>query len=208
MVAFGGPSGLFLSHIPMMQAPHAMQVVLRVGPPPGRSFSDGQYTFVPKPFDSNKLLDGTLKQLEGTFFKGNFEAGGTPIPGLTNVKVPILSAVHKATLPAEGPAPKKLAYTATGSGTDAYAFHKITGGAEPEFDHVLKLDFSGAKLTAEEQRKLQAGLGFTFGGANTLANAKKLKAGVTTTVELDGGRKVQVKIAGVMSLLVGPNFTP
>ena len=78
MVAFGGPSGLFLSHIPMMQPPHALQVVLRVGPPPGQQFNDGLYTFVPKPFDSNKLLDGTLKELEGTFFKGNFEAGGTP----------------------------------------------------------------------------------------------------------------------------------
>lgn len=103
MVAFGtSPSDAYLSHIPMFgNAMHDVQLVVRgklVGTGLPRSLGDRQYTFLPKPFSLDALRMGSLREITGTLYIGNFEDGGRPIA--TNVRFRVSNVVHQHLLDA------------------------------------------------------------------------------------------------------------
>lgn len=84
MVLFGH-NALYASHLPMYQAPHDVQAVLRLQPRDAgvldgwRSELASQpiATFVPEPFDLSRLADGGAIDLVGDIYSGHFERGGT-----------------------------------------------------------------------------------------------------------------------------------
>lgn len=84
MVLFGH-NALYASHLPMYQAPHDVQAVLRLQPR-DEGVLDGWRTelasqpiatFVPEPFDLSRLADGGAIDLVGDIYSGHFERGGT-----------------------------------------------------------------------------------------------------------------------------------
>jgi hypothetical protein len=103
MVAFGKDANdAYLSHIPMFGNPmHDVQLVVHgklVGAGLPRSLGDRQYTFLPKPVSLDALRLGTLRELTGTLFIGNFEDGGRPIA--SNVRFEVTDVVHQHVLDA------------------------------------------------------------------------------------------------------------
>jgi hypothetical protein len=106
MVAFGNEAGdAYLSHIPMFgNRMHDVQLVVRgklVGTGLPRTLADRQYTFLPKPLSLDALRLGTLRELTGTLFVGNFEDGGRPIAN--NVRFEVTEVVHQHVLDASAP---------------------------------------------------------------------------------------------------------
>lgn len=106
MVAFGAAaSDAYLSHIPMFGNPmHDVQLVVRgsfVGAGIPRSLGDRQYTFLPKPLSLDALRLGSLREITGTLYLGNFEDGGRPIA--TNVRFRVSAVVHQHVLDADAP---------------------------------------------------------------------------------------------------------
>jgi hypothetical protein len=72
----------------MFQMPHDVQLLVAgsfVGLEPNRplpaSFSNELFTFLPDRMSLDALRTGSLHELQGTLFLGNFEAGGRPVPG-------------------------------------------------------------------------------------------------------------------------------
>lgn len=106
MVAFGvAANDAYLSHIPMFGNPmHDVQLVVHgsfTGTGIPRSLDDRQYTFLPKPLSLDALRLGTLRELTGTLYLGNFEDGGRPIA--TNVRFRVGEVVHQHVLDADAP---------------------------------------------------------------------------------------------------------
>lgn len=102
MIAFGNTAGdAYLSHIPMFHAPHDVQLVVHgsfVGTGLPRSLGDRLYTFVPKPLSLDALRLGSLREITGTLYLGNFEDGGRPVA--SNVRFRVSEVVHQHVLDA------------------------------------------------------------------------------------------------------------
>jgi hypothetical protein len=105
MVAFGSTAtDAYLSHIPMFHGPHDVQVVVHgsfVGTGLPRSLGDRQFTFLPKPLSLDALRLGSLREITGTLYLGNFEDGGRPIA--TNVRFRVSEVVHQHLLDESAP---------------------------------------------------------------------------------------------------------
>jgi hypothetical protein len=153
MLIFGsGP--IYLSHLPMFQAPHDHQLIMEVefsgtGNPGATYASDraksGEpvYTWVPKPFVLTELMkaSGAAREMQGTIVRGHFERGGTPITD-GDVRCVVKQVVHTHPISASAPRDTTLRYVVFGSSGVAFAAHLISG--PPDFDHVLSVDGAAA----------------------------------------------------------------
>jgi hypothetical protein len=210
MVVTGSPSEAFLSHIPMFAAPHDVQVVIRgafaplndSSPSLPESFSERLFTFVPDRMSLDALRLGSLNELRGTIFLGNFEAGGTPLPA--RVRFAVSRVVHQHVLDA-GTAPpqppRELTYLLFGSQKRTFAVHRIT--ASPGFDEVLRVDLGG---DAPPDADLANGLEAKVRGAPDAPSAR-LGAGSAVKTVRAGSRTFTVKSAAELSCLEGPEFS-
>lgn len=106
-VVFGNKT-YFMSHIPMLNMPHDIQIVTKVtitdsdGKKVERDFS--QETFSIKPalaFSLNDFVKGTLKKFRATIYKGSFELNGTIEEGLQGVMVEVTDYLIVRHLPSE-----------------------------------------------------------------------------------------------------------
>jgi len=132
MIAFGtAADDAYLSHIPMFQAPHDVQLVVHgslVGAGLPRTLGDRLYTFVPKPISLDALRLGSLRELVGTLYLGNFEDGGRPVA--TNVRFSVREIVHQHVLDA------RADETADDDVIEAGDFRVHLIGGAPSFDRI------------------------------------------------------------------------
>jgi hypothetical protein len=125
-----GRDHVFMSHIPMLMAPHDVQLVIEVGGVPAAD-RDEPRTFQPHPFSLDDLRSGALTTFTGDLYRGNFEAGGEVIA--RDVRVSVKRIVHSALLDGhDGPAGAD--YLAVG---DGYAVHVLRTKAD--VDRVVHL---------------------------------------------------------------------
>jgi hypothetical protein len=204
MVVFGSGSKLLMSHIPMFQPPHDFQLLFEVKLPPGTGpapkFGDELYTFKPDPFDLLALRDGRLTSFKGTLYKGNFEAGGTPVQ--RNVTVTVRE-VARATQLKNAPALPSLEYLVFGTAKDAYLVHPIT--RPPDFDQVLKVKLAGSGLTDADLAK---GLTIELPGRKNEVGARLGVGPNEVVARVKGtGKEVRLTVERELSSLVGPDFT-
>lgn len=203
MIAFG--SGHF-SHIPMFHEPHDYQAVMEVKLEhpeleEGTSFGGELHTFVPDEFSLGDLLGGRLTELEGTLFRGNFEAGGTPL--LEGVKVRVNQVVDSRHLDRASRGPEELSYVLYGKPGDTYLVHPIFGNAD--FDQIVKVDCPEAGLSAEELRQ---GVAVTVPGRENKVESRLLPGAEPVRAELvEEKRAISLRIERELSCLVGPHFT-
>ncbi len=198
MIVFG-EKRVFMSHIPMLRAPHDAQIVLEVEVPGRRaSYSDGLYTFEPERFQLDALVAGEKKEITGTIYKGSFEDGGTPLAKDVRVKVVrvVVSRVPIDRDPA-GPAPT---YWLVGERDDAYLVHVV--GRAPSFDQIVRARVTGGDLI--DDTLLARGKTTTLEGrADDLAG--RALPGVTLRAVGRGGM-FDVQPIAELSCLVGPDF--
>jgi hypothetical protein len=146
MVMFGDKS-IYLSHMPMFQAPHNAQVILEVsltkdGEQPEdqyredrRSTGNTLYSVEPQKMRLSDLQQDA--SFTGKVFRGNFETDGELLS--PDVTITIKSVVHFRTLdPATKPDPSAgRRYLFFGQPGQFFAVHEIT--AAPSFDHILPI---------------------------------------------------------------------
>ena len=202
MVVFGDG---FFSHLPMFHEPHDYQILLDVKlehPQIAEDSNFGQelHTFVPKKFALGDLLNGKLKQLEGTLYQGNFEQGGRPI--LEDVQVEVEHIMRSEHLQSDSQGPADLQYWLCGKPEDTYLVHRIQG--DSGFDQILKVDCQGLQVSPQE---LAEGVLIQVPGRpNSLANRLRQGESVQAREQADGDL-LEVRVAQELSTLVGPDFT-
>ncbi len=191
-----------MSHIPMFKAPHDYQLLVEVALPEdaaGRpaSFSNELFTFEPERFSLDALRLGTLREITGTIFRGNFEDGGKPV--MKNVRVAIKRLVGVPHPLTTEPAVAELRYTVLGAEDEAFVVHGI--GAAPDFDQIATVNVRGA--TAAD---LAAGVSVVIPGrANS--SASRLAQGVVAEARTAQGRAFTLTFGKELSCLVGPDFS-
>lgn len=204
MVLTGTPAEAFLSHIPMFGAPHDVQAVVSgsfstlSGSPLPASFSDALHTFVPDRMSLDALRLGSLTELRGQIFLGNFEQGGRPLP--SRVRFAVSRVVHQHVLDA-GATPSELTYLVFGSRDRTFAVHRIAGS--PSFDEVLRVDLRGDVPTDAD---LASGVEVKVAGApDDAASRLGLTSGAKAVQA--GTRRLTLKPTVALSCLVGPDFS-
>lgn len=203
MIAFG--SGHF-SHIPMFHQPHDYQAVMevRLEHPEleeGKSFGGELHTFVPDEFSLGDLLGGRLTEFEGTLYRGNFEAGGTPL--LEGVKVRVNQVVDSRHLDSASRGPEELSYVLYGTPGDTYLVHPIFGNAD--FDQIVKVDCPESGLSAEELRE---GVAISVPGRENKVQSRLLPGTDPVQAKLIAQKRaISLRIERELSCLVGPHFT-
>jgi hypothetical protein len=145
MALFGGPEGLYASHLPMFHAPHDYQVVLRI-----RLANKAQdaalrkrlndrpvlWTLAPEKFELDRLAPGAVNPLasfKADLVQGHFEQGGkTRYPGVAVVVEQVLlyrqlstDAMQRAT----------ARYLQIGTSSRRYLVKQID--SRPDFDHIV-----------------------------------------------------------------------
>jgi hypothetical protein len=178
MLLFGGPDGLYASHLPMFHPPHDRQVVfaLRLAD----ATLDKQlrrdlgarpavWTLVPEKFELARLAPAAANPL--TSFKGDIVEGHFERDGVTRhqgVTVQVLRVERFQPLDAGAVPGRKAHYRSVGAGNTWFLVKDL--GARPDFDHVLavrgprkpapiELDVSGIAQPADAalQRRLPRG---------------------------------------------------
>lgn len=164
MVLFG-KERVYLSHIPLFNQPHNLQVVVEVkvsGVPETQNFADKLYTMAPTPFSLFDLANGTLPAIVGTVFDGNFEAGGRPI--FRNVRFEVQRVIFQQGLLPTAQRSPTLDYIAVGTPSDPYLVHVIDERAS--FDSIVGVRFGELGLS---ESALEAGTFVTIaGGVNNV----------------------------------------
>lgn len=145
MVLFGGPDGLYASHLPMFHAPHDYQVVLRLrlaDPAQDgalRARLGGKtalWTLAPEKFEIDRLAPGAAHPL--TSFKadlvlGHFEQGGkTQYAGAGIIVEQVLLFRRLSAAVAQAPTAR---YIQLGTGAQRYLVKLID--SRPDFDHIV-----------------------------------------------------------------------
>lgn len=174
MVVAGTPSAAFLSHIPMFEQPHDVQLLVAgsFAALPGAtlppSFSEESFTFLPDKFSLDQLRLGRLNEITGTLFLGNFEQEGRPLPG--RVRFTVARLLHQHVLDASQ-IQNGLTYFVFGSPAQTFAAHRIAGA--PGFDEILRVQLSGPgapsaqalAIGIEAQASVTDGPGQRLGGS-------------------------------------------
>jgi hypothetical protein len=209
MVLFGKDK-LYVSHIPIFQNPHNLQVVAEIKiasgvPEASQVFVDKLYTIRPNPFSLWDLAHGTLTSITGTIFTGSFEQGGRPI--FANVKFDVSNVIYESGLAPNTPASPTLDYLAVGTPADPYLVHIID--APNSFDQVTGIRLpQGSELNADNLSKGQ--LVSVDGGINSLT--KRLAPGsvVNATLKTEGKdgeiKATQLQARGEFYCSKGPDF--
>lgn len=213
MVLFGSASErMYLSHIPLYENPHNMQVIVEVKvdsgvPADKQNFSASQFTFNPRQaFSLGDLAAGTLTSVMGTVFTGDFEAGGTP--AFRNVKFSVQRVIFERDMTTSMPVNPALDYIAVGTPNQPYFVHLID--APPSFDQIVAV-----KLPANtflDAAALQAGTQVRIkNGQNSVT--KRLKpqsvvgaSRVSSTGDATGGQVDAVQVLGESSCMPGDQF--
>jgi hypothetical protein len=140
MVLFGsGTERMYLSHIPLYDNPHNMQVIVEVKvntgiPADQQLFATKQFTFNPRSaWSLDDLASGTLTSLQGTVYLGDFEAGGTP--AFRNVKFDVKRVIFSRNMSASMSPNPGLDFIAVGTEAQPFLVHLI--GPPPNYDQVL-----------------------------------------------------------------------
>jgi hypothetical protein len=211
MVLFGtGTEKMYLSHIPLYQSPHNMQVIVEVKvdsgiPADQQLFGTKQFTFNPRAaFSLGDLALGTLTSVNGTVFMGDFENGGTP--AFRNVKFVVQRVVFQRDMSPSMPANASLDYIAVGTPAQPYLVHLID--APPSFDQIV-----GVKLPADtwlDAASLQAGTQVRIaGGTNSITKRLKPQSTVNAaqiTTSAGGGKVSSVQVLSESSCMPGDQF--
>jgi hypothetical protein len=208
MVAFGTPAEAFVSHIPMFGPPHDVQAVVAGsfrtldGSPLPATLDDRLFTFVPDRMSLDAFRDGSLTELQGQIFRGNFEAGGEPLPARVRFVASRVVHQHVLNAPARRAGdPSELGYLFVGRRDRAFAVHQITWS--PSFDEVVKVDLGG---DAPSDAELAAGVEATVAGAADDPGRRLGLAEVAQTMRA-GHRTFTATPHPALSCLVGPEFS-
>lgn len=145
MLLFGGPDGLYASHLPMFHAPHDRQVVLAL------RLSDAAldarlrrelgavakvWTLVPEQFDLSRLAPDAADPLTGfsaDIVEGHFERHG--VTRHRGVKVEVVKVERFVALDADSGPGTEASYAPIGSGSTWFLVKELH--ARPDFDHVV-----------------------------------------------------------------------
>jgi hypothetical protein len=198
MTLFGGAEKLYVSHIPLYQAPHAKQLILEVAIASGvpanaangpsqfeTQFATNNFTVEPAKMSLADLAAGRLTRFTGTIYFGNFEAGGKPL--YPNVTFDVKRVVFDRALSNATPRSATLDYVAVGTPKHAYLVHVVD--AAPSFDNVV---------AATSTAPLAEGTIVTVtGGTNDVT--KRLG----NAVAINGG---QIAVERELGCLPGPEF--
>ena len=208
MVAFGTPADAFVSHIPMFGPPHDVQAVVAGsfrtldGSALPAALDDRLFTFVPDRMSLDAFRGGSLSELPGQLFLGNFESGGQPLPA--RVRFVASRIVHQHlldTAAARTGQTTELGYLLVGRRDRAFAIHRIT--RSPSFDEIVKVDLGG---DAPSDAELGAGVEATIAGAPD-EPARRLGLAHAQQAMRAGARTFNVTPHPALSCLVGPEFT-
>ncbi len=203
MVVFGKN---YLSHIPMFHEPHDYQIIMDVKLEhpdlgPDANFGRELHTFVPNKFSLGDLFNGKLDKIEGTLYKGNFEAEGAQ-PLQEGVTAKIEHILHSHHLSQDQQGPQDLEYLLYGDRQDAYLVHPIHGNAG--FDQVLSVDCRQVNATDQE---LKDGILIRLPGRPNEVHSRLVEGTPEVgAVEADGDA-VRLEVKKELSILVGPHFT-
>lgn len=145
MALFGGPGGLYASHLPMFHAPHDYQVLLQlhIADPKTdaalRRRLDGKpllWTLSPEKFELDRLAPQAahpLAQFKADLVQGHFEQNGkTQFAGATVVIDKVL--VYRQLSPGQKTS-ATARYLSIGSGKQRYLVKEID--SRPDFDHIV-----------------------------------------------------------------------
>jgi hypothetical protein len=214
MVLFGtGSDRLYLSHIPLYENPHNIQVVVEVKidsgvPADQQLFGTKQFTFRPaSAFSLGDLANGTLHSVAGNVFLGDFENGGTT--AFRNVKFSVSRVVFQRAMTPTMAANPSLEYIAVGSPTQSFFVHLID--APPSYDQILSVKLpADSLLTASDLE--QGTLVRIMGQHDSVTSRLKARATVNATklsdvgTSANGGPSTPVQILGENSCLPGDQF--
>lgn len=140
MVLFGRDA-LYASHLPMYEAPHDVQAVLRLHPRVPTLLDAWRrelatqpiITFVPAPFDLSRLAGGGEIDLVGDIYLGHFERGGTVWTSGVEVRAEV---VFFHVIPPDPPTTSDA--IAFGHATETYVVPLI--GPRPGVDRIIAVD--------------------------------------------------------------------
>jgi hypothetical protein len=210
MVLFGSEK-LYLSHIPLYDSPHNIQVVVEVkvasGVPDGQAqFGTKQFTLKPRSsWSLDDLASGALTSLSGTIYMGDFEAGGTP--AFRNVTFDVKRVVLQRALSHSTPASPSLDYIAVGTPTQPFLVHVID--AAPSFDQIVAVKLpQDSGVTAAN---LESGTPVRIEGRpNEITKRLKPQAVVNGIRPVPAGdppaASLHIEVLGENSCLPGPDF--
>jgi len=145
-----GLDAIFVSHLPMFQAPHDVQLLAEVELEEAeeyrrdrRASGEPVYTINPEPFSWMELVpEGAAPPKRTSFtaevFRGHFEREGTRI--IEHATVQVRTVDYASKLSAGDPPAKVLTYRGVGRGDDLFLAHEIRGA--PNFDQVLSFGFA------------------------------------------------------------------
>ena len=205
MVITGNAGAAFLSHVPLFDEPHDVQMVAQ-GTIAGvgaaavpASFADSLFTFLPDVFSLDALRLGTLKTLQGQLFVGSNEHNGRAVPG--KFKFTVSNIVHQHVLDAHQPAPPALTYIVFGSRSATFAVHKIAGA--PSFDEVLHVNLVGNDLPTDAE--LAAGVDAEVPTIPDVMSARLGNSADALNAK-GAGHSFTMTRAAALSCLVSPDF--
>jgi hypothetical protein len=205
MVALGTPGAAFLSHIPMFEQPHDVQLLMAGSFAPigvaslPASFSEEPFTFLPDRFSLDELRLGKITEIAGTLFAGNFEQDGRPLPGRVRFKVARL--LHQHVLDG-AQVQNGLTYFVFGTPAETFAAHRIAGS--PGFDEILRVRIEGAG--APSAQALATGVEVEATNA-TDAPAQRLGASTRAKTFKSAQGTFEMKSVTALSCLEGPGFS-
>jgi hypothetical protein len=178
----------------MFHRPHDAQVILDVGLPERRTFSDGLYTFEPERFSLDALVRGEKTKFKGTIYRGSFEAGGTPLA--TGVEVLVKRIVAARYLQSEEVEPPTT-YFLFGVPHEAYLVRRIDRA--PGVDQILRATVTAGSVDATQ---LARGVEVILWGSNH----RGLAPGDTLHAPTRAGGPVEGEVTASVSCLAGPDF--
>lgn len=184
-----GKSQVLLSHLPMFHNPHDYQVLLEAdfGAAAETYFASREdnpaetvYTLVPETFVLPEMI-ANPRPFQASLYRGHFERGGKQI--VAKFTVTIKKVIYFEKLDAKGARPKNLTYVLFGTPGDAYVAHVIA--ARPDFDHVVAVKLTDAKIA-----QLLSENGTVVVAAKGIAKNEPLAAGNVTVTLPDGSASV------------------
>lgn len=206
-----GSQTAFLSHLPMFDhlnkaktkyiTPHRFQVIMQASFEKNGAdvtklyFADRESHAPTKMFTVSPTMEFVLPQLaaadpltsfQGTVFDGHLERGGKPISGLGDVSVRVGKVIHFHTFDPKAKPHDRLEYFLFGSGKERFLAHSIV--KPPDFDQILSVEVSGAKLTDEQ---LSSAILIRIPVRKNTAS-DRLQEDQLITGELPGGQKLKI----------------
>lgn len=203
MTLFGsGASHLYLSHIPLYEPPHDLQLVFEVSivrgvPAAEQRFGTTGFTISPERLSLTELASGTRKQLTATVYAGNVESGGRAV--YRDVVFEVKQVIHRNPLVRSMPQSPVLAYLAVGSPSEAYLVHVIDRA--PSFEQVLAVTLAPDSFLGADD--LARGKAITIARSTGDVTARLAKGDVVDAVAPAGSK---ITVTAELTCLPGEEF--